>query len=121
MRRSCSARVGAHTYSALTAVLTRASPAAGAEQADELGRMTCELDKLILLNYEGFLKIAKKHDKWIGLSTRPWMLARLATATFFHERFDKARRHATPRCLPAALHAASGARLPQPGKRAGAR
>ena len=38
---------------------------------------------------QGFLKIAKKHDKWIGLSTRPWMLARLATATFFHERFDK--------------------------------
>ena len=51
--------------------------------------MTCELDKLVLLNYEGFLKIAKKHDKWIGLSTRPWMLARLSTATFFHERFDK--------------------------------
>lgn len=60
-----------------------------AEQADELGRMACELDKLILLNYEGFLKIAKKHDKWIGLSTRPWMLARLSTASFFHERFDK--------------------------------
>lgn len=51
--------------------------------------MTCELDKLILLNYEGFLKIAKKHDKWVGLSTRPWMLARLASAAFFHERFDK--------------------------------
>jgi SPX domain protein involved in polyphosphate accumulation/uncharacterized membrane protein YidH (DUF202 family) len=47
------------------------------------------LDKLILLNYEGFLKIAKKHDKWIRISTRPWMLARLSTAAFLHERFDR--------------------------------
>ena len=54
-----------------------------------MGKITCELDKLILLNYEGFLKIAKKHDKWIRISTRPWMLARLSTATFLHERFDK--------------------------------
>ena len=60
-----------------------------AEQADEIGRSTCELDKLILLNYEGFLKIAKKHDKWIRISTRPWMLARLSTAAFLHERFDR--------------------------------
>jgi uncharacterized membrane protein YidH (DUF202 family) len=35
------------------------------------------------------LKIAKKHDKWIGLSTRPWMLTRLSKASFFRERFDK--------------------------------
>ena len=60
-----------------------------AEQADELGKSACELDKLILLNYEGFLKIAKKHDKWIRVSTRPWMLARLSTAAFLHERFDR--------------------------------
>lgn len=38
---------------------------------------------------QGFLKIAKKHDRWIGLTTRPWMLARLSAASFFHERFDK--------------------------------
>ena len=59
------------------------------EQCDAIGRTACELDKLILLNYEAFLKAAKKHDKWIGLSTRPWMLTRLSTAVFFHERFDK--------------------------------
>jgi hypothetical protein len=57
---------------------------------------------------QGFLKIAKKHDKWIGLSTRPWMLARLSTASFFHERFDKVRRDTAP-SLPAALRAASAA------------
>ncbi len=33
-------------------LLTPASPPPHAEQADELGRTTCELDKLILLNYE---------------------------------------------------------------------
>jgi hypothetical protein len=36
------------------------------------------------------------------------MLARLSTASFFHERFDKARRDTAP-SLPAALRAASAA------------
>lgn len=99
-------------------------------EADDIGRFTCEIDRLIVLNYQarrpftprrdvwplsfpasfpsaprllsvsagrilsppgsqGFLKIAKKHDRWIGTTTRPWVLARLSAASFFHERFDK--------------------------------
>ena len=47
------------------------------------------LDRFILLNYAGFVKIVKKHDRLTGLCTRPWLLSRLSRGSFLQVRFDQ--------------------------------
>jgi SPX domain protein involved in polyphosphate accumulation len=47
------------------------------------------LDRFILLNYVGLVKIIKKHDRLTGLCTRPWLLSRLASGSFVQVRFDQ--------------------------------
>lgn len=50
------------------------------------------LDRFVLLNYTGFVKIVKKHDRVTGQSARPWLLLRLSSSgSFVQQRFDQAR------------------------------
>ncbi len=67
-----------------------------------------KLDRFVLLNYTGFVKIVKKHDRVTGQSTRPWLLTRLSSpGSFVQQRFDQARRarHAGARRARTAAHA----------------
>ena len=66
--------------------------------AQELSRIetaavdTCSsavsLDRFVILNYLGFIKIAKKHDKLTGRCARHLLQQRLATNSFLQHRFD---------------------------------
>ena len=48
-----------------------------------------KLDRFVLLNYTGFVKIVKKHDLLTGHNTLPWLLTRLSVdGSFMQQRFD---------------------------------
>ncbi|KAI9297342.1 vacuolar transporter chaperone 4 [Neoconidiobolus thromboides FSU 785] len=58
---------------------------------DEINRVipeVNELAKFTRLNYTGFLKIIKKHDKYAGYILKPMFLVRLNSKPFFKENFD---------------------------------
>ncbi|KAL3896173.1 MAG: hypothetical protein SGCHY_004251 [Lobulomycetales sp.] len=58
---------------------------------DECSRITLEineLSKFIRLNYSGFLKILKKHDKHMPYTLKPLFITRLASHPFYKETFD---------------------------------
>ena len=60
-----------------------------AASADELAAAAVKLDRFVLLNYTGFVKITKKHDLLTGHNTLPWLLTRLSVdGSFMQQRFD---------------------------------
>ncbi|KAJ3040438.1 vacuolar transporter chaperone [Rhizophlyctis rosea] len=59
---------------------------------EEISRITTEvteLSKFIRLNYSGFLKILKKHDKHTNFMLKPTFMVRLNARPFYRESFDK--------------------------------
>ncbi|KAJ3288111.1 vacuolar transporter chaperone [Borealophlyctis nickersoniae] len=59
---------------------------------EEISRITTEvteLSKFIRLNYSGFMKILKKHDKHTNFMLKPTFLVRLNARPFYKESFDK--------------------------------
>lgn len=73
---------------------------ASAEEADEtrfsrveeeISRITMEvteLSKFIRLNYSGFLKILKKHDKHTSFMLKPTFMIRMNARPFYKQSFD---------------------------------
>ena len=56
---------------------------------DELAALVVKLDRFCLLNYTGFIKLVKKHDRLTQHSTLPWLLTRLSNdGSFMQHRFD---------------------------------
>jgi hypothetical protein len=65
------------------------APRARAAAADDVAAAAVRLDRFILLNYCGFVKILKKHDRLTGLCTKPWLLSRLSAGSLLQVRFDQ--------------------------------
>lgn len=58
---------------------------------DEINRVIPEVNELAKfsrMNYTGFLKIIKKHDKHTGYVLKPMFMVRLNSKPFFNENFD---------------------------------
>ncbi|TPX55666.1 hypothetical protein PhCBS80983_g05146 [Powellomyces hirtus] len=58
---------------------------------DEIRRITMEvteLSKYIRLNYSGFLKILKKHDKHTAFMLKPTFMVRMNARSFYKQSFD---------------------------------
>ncbi|KAJ1513529.1 vacuolar transporter chaperone [Coelomomyces lativittatus] len=59
---------------------------------EEIQRITLEtnhLSRFTRLNYTGFLKILKKHDKHTSFELKPMFIAELNARPFFRENFDE--------------------------------
>lgn len=61
---------------------------AAQEQINSVTAEVTELAKFSRLNYTGFLKIIKKHDKLTGYVLKPMFMVRLNSKPFFKENFD---------------------------------
>ena len=53
-----------------------------------MGVALCRLENCAVLNYDGFTKILKKHDKVVGWATRERFLAKLVKPASFAELDD---------------------------------
>jgi len=57
----------------------------------ELARITqdiTELSRYMRMNYSGFIKILKKHDKYTSFKSKPMFMVQLESRPFYKENFD---------------------------------
>lgn len=81
-----------HCEESVTSILSLGNPDGRFSRVEEeISRITAEvseLSKFTRLNYSGFIKILKKHDKHTPYSLKPLFMLRLNAKAFYKESFD---------------------------------